>query len=53
MARVDLNYEDFCDLVPYKALTEVIYTDTEGRQIVVIRMLEMYAFYRELLQELP
>lgn len=37
-----MNYEEFLKFVPAKCMYEAIYDDSEGRTILVIRMLDAY-----------
>ena len=37
-----MTYEEFLDLVPAKCMYETIYDDSDGRTILVIRMLDAY-----------
>jgi hypothetical protein len=37
-----MNYQEFIDFVPAKCMYETIYTDSEGRLILVIDMLSAY-----------
>ena len=39
-----MTYEDFLDFVRAKCMYETIYDDSEGRTILVIRMLDAYKF---------
>ena len=40
----DMTYEEFLDFVRAKCMYETIYDDSEGRTILVIRMLDAYKF---------
>jgi hypothetical protein len=37
-----MTYEEFLDFVPAKCMYETIYDDSDGRPILVIRMLDAY-----------
>jgi len=39
-----MTYEEFLDFVPAKCMYETIYDDSDGRTILVIRMLDAYKF---------
>ena len=39
-----MTYEEFLDFVRAKCMYETIYDDSEGRTILVIRMLDAYKF---------
>jgi len=41
-----MNYEDFKEHVSTKCISEAIYEDTEGREILVITMLEAFNMTR-------
>jgi ribosomal protein L32 len=38
-----MTYEEFLEFVPSKCMHETIYEDSEGRQILVIEMLDAYS----------
>jgi hypothetical protein len=42
-----MTYEEFLDFVPAKCLYETIYDDSDGRTILVIRMLNAYGMVNE------
>ena len=42
-----LTYEEFLDFVRAKCMYETIYDDSDGRTILVIRMLDAYKFFME------
>ena len=39
-----MTYEEFLDFVHAKCMYETIYDDSDGRTILVIRMLDAYKF---------
>lgn len=43
-----MNLADFEKHVRERCLYETIYDDTEGRRVVVIRLLDMYALFNSL-----
>lgn len=42
-----MTYKEFCDFVRRED-HETLYDDSEGRRIVVIRMLDLYALFNEM-----
>ena len=46
-----MPYEEFRDLLEKKAAYETMYEDSEGRSILVIQPLDLFAFFNELLVE--
>ena len=45
------HYDKFRAGIESRATYETLYTDTDGREIVVIQPLHMFAFYNRLLEE--
>jgi hypothetical protein len=41
-----MTYDDFAEHVARKGMYETIYTDSEGREILVIRLLDAYGLVR-------
>ena len=39
-----MNFNDFVELLNKQSFHETIYEDTEGREILVIRTLDLFAF---------
>ena len=46
-----MKLNEFNDYVEHRAAHETIYDDSEGRRIVVIRMLDLYFLVNELIQK--
>ena len=46
-----MTRDDMISLLEKKACYEAIYIDSDGRQIVVIRGLELYGFIHDLIKE--
>ena len=46
-----MTLENFENALRANAIYETIYDDTEGRQIVVIRLLEMYSLLKKLIEK--
>jgi hypothetical protein len=45
-----MTYEDFVKFVQFKCMHEAIYEDTEGRSILVIKLLDAYGMVNKLSQ---
>jgi hypothetical protein len=46
-----MKYEDFEKLVKYQSMHETIYNDSEGRTIVVIRLLDLFVLVTKAIQQ--
>ena len=46
-----MKYEDFEKLVKYQSMHETIYDDSEGRTIVVIRLLDLFVLVTKAIQQ--
>jgi len=46
-----MNYEEIKQFVRQQSMHETIYEDSEGREILVIRMLEALVLYRKAVHE--
>ena len=46
-----MTFQEFQNKLTEKAIYETIYDDTEGRRIVVIRLLDMYSLFNELTKD--
>ena len=45
-----MTYEEFLEFIPAKCMYETIYDDSDGRTILVIRMLDAYGMVNKLTQ---
>jgi hypothetical protein len=45
-----MTYEEFLEHVPQKCMYETIYSDSEGRTILVVGMLDAYAMVNRLVK---
>ena len=46
-----MTFQEFQRQLGDKAIYETIYDDTEGRRIVVIKLLELYSLFNKLLKD--
>jgi hypothetical protein len=46
-----MKYEDFEKLVKHQSMHETIYDDSEGRTIVVIRLLDLFVLVTKAIQQ--
>ena len=46
-----MTYEEFLEFVPAKCLYETIYDDSDGRTVLVIRMLDAYRMVTKVIEE--
>ena len=45
-----MTFEEFCEYLPHQ-MHETIYNDSEGRTIVVIRAIDLYALVTDLVNK--